>query len=139
MRFDSTANAATSCGRCCPQVAFDLPMMPQGGVEVWLGEVERRMRSSVRQSIVESMAAYATRWGWGGCRLVITPAQALWHRLAHRRAPHSPSTSSPCCRPRSTWVREWPAMVVLAVSQIFWSQGVEAAICEGTLPDFLER
>jgi hypothetical protein len=27
----------------------------QGNVEVWLGEVERRMRSSVRHQIIESM------------------------------------------------------------------------------------
>ena len=36
------------------QVPFDQPMQPAGNVEVWLGEVERRMRSSVRAQV---------RWG----------------------------------------------------------------------------
>lgn len=35
-------------------------------------------------------------------------------------------------RPRTAWVREWPAMVVLAVSQIFWARGVEEALTQGT-------
>lgn len=34
-------------------------------------------------------------------------------------------------RPRTAWVREWPAMVVLAVSQIFWARGVEEAVMQG--------
>ena len=55
------------------------------------GEVERRMRSSVRQQIMMGMAAYATI-------------------------------------PRKQWVRDWPAMVVLAVSAVFWSKEVEDAI-----------
>lgn len=33
------------------QVPFDQPMQPVGNVEVWLGEVERRMRSSVRAQV----------------------------------------------------------------------------------------
>lgn len=36
-------------------------------------------------------------------------------------------------RPRTAWVREWPAMVVLAVSQIFWARGVEEALTQGTV------
>ncbi len=85
-----------------PQVPFDKPMQPAGGVEVWLGEVERRMRSSVRQQIIDSMAAYATQ-------------------------------------ARPSWVRQWPAMVVLAVSQIYWSQEVENAIELGSLPQYLDK
>jgi dynein heavy chain len=66
-------------------------MRPEGNVEVWLGEVERRMRASVRHQIAESMAAYAVQ-------------------------------------PRVEWVRQWPAMVVLAVSGIYWSVETEEAI-----------
>lgn len=55
------------------------------------GEVERRMRSSVRQQVILGMAAYTQT-------------------------------------ARKQWVREWPAMVVLAVSAIFWSKEVEEAI-----------
>lgn len=73
------------------KVPFDKSMLPQGNVEIWLGEVERRMRSSVRQQVVLAMAAYANT-------------------------------------PRKQWVREWPAMVVLAVSAIYWSREVEEAI-----------
>jgi hypothetical protein len=36
-------------------------------------------------------------------------------------------------RPRTAWVREWPAMVMLAVSQIFWARGVEEALTQGTV------
>jgi dynein heavy chain, axonemal len=36
-------------------------------------------------------------------------------------------------RPRTSWVREWPAMVVLAVSQIFWVHGIEEALTVGDL------
>lgn len=36
-------------------------------------------------------------------------------------------------RPRPAWVREWPAMVVLAVSQIFWARGVEEAVTADNL------
>lgn len=34
-------------------------------------------------------------------------------------------------RPRTAWVRDWPAMVVLAVSQIYWARGVEGAVAAG--------
>ncbi|KXZ54227.1 hypothetical protein GPECTOR_5g319 [Gonium pectorale] len=84
------------------KVPFDKSMMPQGNVEIWLGEVERRMRSSVRHQVILGMEAYAAT-------------------------------------ARKQWVREWPAMVVLAVSAIFWSQQVEEAITGGTVPDYLQR
>ncbi|GLC56009.1 hypothetical protein PLESTB_001054700 [Pleodorina starrii] len=86
------------------KVPFDKSMMPQGNVEIWLGEVERRMRSSVRQQVMLSMAAY------------VQPGSE-----------------------RKQWVREWPAMVVLAVSAIFWSRQVEEAISSGSVPAYLER
>jgi dynein heavy chain len=70
-------------------------MLPEGNVEVWLGEVERRMKASVRTQVIAAMHAHASR-------------------------------------PRTSWVREWPAMVVLAVSQIFWARVVEDAITSGT-------
>ncbi len=66
-------------------------MYPTGNVEVWLGEVERRMRSSVRWQIEQSMKAYAQT-------------------------------------PRPEWVRQWPAMVAIAVSAVYWSAEVETAI-----------
>ncbi|WIA31960.1 hypothetical protein OEZ86_002815 [Tetradesmus obliquus] len=84
------------------KVPFDKPMMPAGNVEAWLGEVERRMKASIRTQVVAAMHAYVTR-------------------------------------PRTSWVREWPAMVVLAVSQIFWARGVEEAVAAGSLQAFLER
>ena len=108
------------------KVPFDKTMFPTGNVEIWLGErelillaisvksspiyigtielkstssllvastgeVERRMRSSVRVQTEESIKAYAT-----------------------------------VARPQ--WVRDWPAMVVLAVSAIYWSQECEDSI-----------
>jgi hypothetical protein len=36
-------------------------------------------------------------------------------------------------RPHTSWVCEWPAMVVLAVSQVFWARGVEEAVTQGTV------
>ena len=56
-----------------------------GPVEQWLGEVERRMKASVRHQTQTSLLDYAVR-------------------------------------PRPEWVRNWPAMAVLAVSAICWSQ-----------------
>ncbi|KAG1679690.1 hypothetical protein FOA52_006209 [Chlamydomonas sp. UWO 241] len=81
------------------KVPFDKPMYPQGNVEVWLGEVESRMRSALRQQIVDSIADYKAT-------------------------------------PRPEWVRRWPAMVVLAVSVIFWSQECESAIEAGEMPAY---
>ena len=56
-----------------------------GPVEQWLGEVERRMKASVRHQTQASLLDYVVR-------------------------------------PRPEWVRNWPAMAVLAVSAIAWSQ-----------------
>ena len=41
--------------------------------------------------------------------------------------------------PRTQWVRDWPAMVVIAVNSIFWSQNSETAIDGGAIPAFLEQ
>jgi dynein heavy chain len=41
--------------------------------------------------------------------------------------------------PRAEWVREWPAMVVLAVSQIYWSRQCEAAISAGDIQGYLAQ
>lgn len=42
-------------------------------------------------------------------------------------------------KPRTEWVCDWPAMVVLAVAQVFWSAGVEGAVAEGAVPAFLAK
>lgn len=60
-------------------------VMLSGPVELWLGEVERRMKASVKAQTQASLVDYTTR-------------------------------------PRPEWVRRWPAMAVLAVSAISWSQ-----------------
>ncbi|GFH08633.1 uncharacterized protein HaLaN_03622, partial [Haematococcus lacustris] len=78
------------------KVPFDKPMMPTGNVEAWLGEVERRMRASVRHQ------AYASKR-------------------------------------RPDWVRDWAAMVVLAVSAIYWSKEAEDAIAAGTVGAYAEK
>jgi dynein heavy chain len=43
--------------------------------------------------------------------------------------------------PREKWVLEWAGQVVIAVSQIFWTSGLEKAISEGpeAIQQFLER
>lgn len=84
------------------KVPFDKPMFPQGNVEVWLGEVENRMRNSVRHQVIESMAAYVAQ-------------------------------------PRPDWVREWPAMVVLAVSAIFWAKEAEDAINGSAMDTYFQK
>jgi len=40
---------------------------------------------------------------------------------------------------RKEWVRQWPAMVVLAVSAVYWTQGVEEGIMGKDLPGTLEK
>jgi dynein heavy chain, axonemal len=71
-------------------------------VEFWLGEVETRMRASVREQSLEAIAAYATD-------------------------------------ARTDWVLCWPAMVVLAVSGIYWSKGVEDGVAGGRMTAVLDK
>lgn len=40
---------------------------------------------------------------------------------------------------RPNWVRQWPAMVVLAVSAIYWSMEVEAAIEKSDVDGYLGK
>ena len=40
---------------------------------------------------------------------------------------------------RSDWVKEWPGQVVLAVSQIYWTQHVHDAINTGRLTEYYEK
>eukprot|EP00983_Pelagomonas_calceolata_P045019 1139524-Pelagomonas_calceolata.AAC.3 len=40
-------------------------MSPTGSVEQWLGVVEKRMRSSVRQQIIESLKVRVQPWSLG--------------------------------------------------------------------------
>lgn len=50
-------------------------------------------------------------------------------------------TVTPLCwqTPRTDWVRQWPAMVIIAVNSIIWSIAVEDAINGGKVPGFLDR
>ena len=43
------------------------------------------------------------------------------------------------CVKRTEWVRNWPAMVILCGSQVFWTKGVEDGLNNGTLNDFAEQ
>ena len=40
---------------------------------------------------------------------------------------------------RTEWSVQWPAMLVLNVSQLYWTREVEAAIAEGTLPALTDK
>jgi dynein heavy chain len=40
---------------------------------------------------------------------------------------------------RSTWVQDWPGMVVIAVSTVYWTKDVEDAIVNNTLTDYLVK
>jgi dynein heavy chain len=41
--------------------------------------------------------------------------------------------------PRDKWVQDWPGMVVIAVSTVYWTKEVEDAIEHGTLKDYLAK
>ena len=41
--------------------------------------------------------------------------------------------------PRTDWVRNWPAMVILCGSQVFWTRGVEEGLNTGSLAKFAEK
>lgn len=84
------------------QVPFNEVMYPTGNVEKWLGDVEKRMLSSVRHQIAISLESYVQV-------------------------------------PRVQWVREWAAMVILAVSGIYWSKEVEEAIEKTDIEGFLSK
>ncbi|KAL0019092.1 hypothetical protein WJX77_000912 [Trebouxia sp. C0004] len=84
------------------RVPFDTSMQASGPVELWLGEVERRMKSSVRAQTQASLLDYTVR-------------------------------------ARPEWVRKWPAMAVLAVSAICWSQMVEEGIRASSVPAVLQK
>jgi len=74
------------------QVPFDEPMSPSGSVEQWLGLVEKRMRSSVRHQIIESLKVSEGHAQSGGGdnssagyllnqRLVTAAQGACWARM----------------------------------------------------------
>jgi dynein heavy chain, axonemal len=42
-------------------------------------------------------------------------------------------------KPRTQWVLQWPAMVVLAISGVFWARSVEAGVKAGNMPGVLEQ
>jgi hypothetical protein len=139
---------------CLAQVPFDRPMQPAGNVEAWLGEVERRMKSSVRAQVASDAAVgsglrASTVWACfpaphcltaqaGRCQLLLEPPEPK-----PPGTPRSPQIMAAMAaygsKPRAQWVCDWPAMVVLAATQIFWSAGVEAAVAEGAVPAFLGK
>ena len=41
--------------------------------------------------------------------------------------------------PRNQWVQEWPGMVVISVSTVYWTKEVEQAITTGTMSDYLAK
>ena len=84
------------------RVPFAKTMFPEGNVEIWLGEVEERMRSSIHHQTKEAVESY-------------------------------PSAV------RTEWVREWPAMVVLSGTAVYWCQGVEQAVESESLPEFFDK
>jgi hypothetical protein len=130
-------------------------MMPAGNVEVWLGEVERRMKASIRTQVshdYEHYALIAALLGYHGHAkpqaAAIESARSCWFQESTFSLYwHSRTCCCVVClfgqvvaamhayvtRPRTSWVREWPAMVVLAVSQIFWARGVEEAVAAGSV------
>ena len=71
-------------------------------MELWLGEVEERMRASVRAQTRAALTAYVTA-------------------------------------PRTQWVLQWPAMVVIAAAGVFWARGVEDAIEKQDVASALEQ
>jgi hypothetical protein len=135
-------------------------MLPAGNVEVWLAEVERRMKGSVRTQVSNHVFISLAPASGANDGQNILPAAATLHCSWGRLRPHIMvdvtclgdsalgllKTACPLfsvqiiaamhaypSRPRTAWVQEWPAMVVLAVSQIFWARGVEEALTQGTV------
>lgn len=49
------------------------------------------------------------------------------------------SMAAYAAKPRPEWVREWPAMVVLAVSGIFWSKEAEDAITADAMESYFQK
>jgi dynein heavy chain len=41
--------------------------------------------------------------------------------------------------PRTEWVKNWPGQVVLAVSQMYWTIGVEEALAQGKKRALIEH
>ncbi|KAF5829735.1 dynein heavy chain, N-terminal region 2-domain-containing protein [Dunaliella salina] len=67
------------------KVPFDEPMSPTGSVEQWLGVVEKRMRSSVRQQIINSLkdAAVSERPQWARswpAMVVLAVSAIVWSK-----------------------------------------------------------
>jgi hypothetical protein len=146
-------------------------MQPAGNVEVWLGEVERRMRSSVRAQVRRARRSGLVHQGLflapphqpDACHAFASthargaPTPSQQNRRPTRafnrpfptpiRTPHHPyprnlqimeATAAYDLQPGTQWVCNWPAMVVLAVVQMFWSTGVEAAVAASSVPAYLE-
>ena len=58
-------------------VPFNEPLYPKGGVEVWMQEIERVMRLSVRGNIKRALESYSTtpRSEW----VFSWPGQVIWY------------------------------------------------------------
>ena len=85
------------------EVKFDEKIDPnegakKGNVEIWLKEVERVMKDSLRTSITRSLLAY----------------------------PEGESESNG--GKREDWITSWPGQVILAVSQCMWTKQVTQAL-----------
>jgi len=86
------------------RVPFSEVMYPKGNVENWLGEVERIMRASVRQSYMNSNEAYSAE----NCD-------------------------------RKQWVKDWPAMTILAVDCTHWTKDSEQHIKDQTMTSWFQK
>ena len=114
-------------------------MQPKGNVETWLGEVERRMKSSIRAQVTHAGDSFCT------CVVLLCSSKKLTSWRANRTI--APSLAGQVMaamatygsKPRAQWACDWPAMVVLVVAQIFFSAGVEDAVASGAVPAYLER
>jgi len=111
-------------------VPFTAPVDPYAGsrrgcVEVWMTDVEGAMRGAVKDHTRRALHDYAQA-------VARPPAQQppQQHQGSGSArgggeggaAPSGPSAS------REAWVLAWPGQVVLAVDQVFWTHGVEAAL-----------
>ena len=90
----------------------------KGNVENWMLELEQSAWDTIKTISFDCMDAYATTLGSGAHKYHCQEGGTLDIILGHDPGDITKDTG----HTREMWMIEWPAMLVLAVSQIFWTR-----------------
>ena len=110
---------------------LSVPVWPSGNVEDWLREVEKSMKSSLRDQIQRSLQAYPQVRTCQQTPPLLSAVEIQKTGRANRGAHLTVFPSRQ--EPRTTWVLSWPGQVVIAGCQTFWTTEVSGALEQGDM------